>query len=104
MHEALDLFLSLPTAIQTQLRAMIKPKDPNNARKLTRAVYPYVQTIAEAQEIAELLSSAAPLTLQDCREPAQQESSQPVMRLGVEAAPSTRANTIERPAFTEVAG
>jgi hypothetical protein len=56
MHEARTLFLSLPAAAQTHIRSAINHNQPANLRRLTRAVYPYVQTLNEAHDIADLLA------------------------------------------------
>jgi hypothetical protein len=59
MDEARALFLSLLPAAQTRLRAAAGHKESINLRKLTRAVYPYVQTLADAQNIADYLEDEA---------------------------------------------
>jgi len=58
MHAPPELFLSLPPAAQTHLRAAASHKD-TGIRKLTRAVYPYVQTLVDAQDIAHYLAAQA---------------------------------------------
>ena len=57
MDEARALFLSLPPAAQTRLRAAVGRKESINLPKLARAAYPYVQTLADAQDIAEFLAN-----------------------------------------------
>ena len=59
MDEARALFLSLPPAARTRLRAAAGHKESISLRKLTRAVYPYVQTLADAQNIADYLEDEA---------------------------------------------
>lgn len=57
MDEVRALFLSLPPGAQAHLRAAASRQKPANLLKLARAVYPYVQTLAEATEIAEFLAT-----------------------------------------------
>jgi hypothetical protein len=59
MYEAHALFLSLPTSAQSNLRAVALQSAPVDMRKLTCAVYPYVQTLADAQDIAFYLAGEA---------------------------------------------
>jgi hypothetical protein len=73
MDEASTLFFSLPPAAQAHLRAAASHKDPLNLRKLTRAAYPYVQTLADAQGIAEFLANE-PISNLETRERAQLQS------------------------------
>jgi hypothetical protein len=74
MHEARALLLSLPPAAQTYLRAAVGRKESVNLRKLTRAVYPYVQTLADAQAIADSLASDAVNNLLEVRQRAHPQS------------------------------
>jgi hypothetical protein len=70
MDDPLALFLSLPIAAQISLRTLANQLDPSNLRnKLTRALCPYVQTLAEAQNIADLLVAESDLAIES-REPA----------------------------------
>jgi len=55
MDDGLTLFLSLPVDAQARLRARVDRRDADNFRTLTRVVYAWVQTLAEAQCIAEFL-------------------------------------------------
>ena len=73
MDEARTLFLSLPLAAQAYLRAASQ-MDPFNLHKLTRAAYPYVQTLADAQGIAEFLANE-PVSNLEARERVQLQSS-----------------------------
>jgi hypothetical protein len=57
MDEVRALFLSLPSDAQTHLRTAVRHKEPVNHLKLARVVYPYVQTLAEATEVADFLVS-----------------------------------------------
>jgi hypothetical protein len=57
VDEVLALFLSLPPDAQAYLRTAASHRKSDNLLKLVRAVYPFVQTIAEATEIAEFLAS-----------------------------------------------
>lgn len=59
MDDAQTLFLSLPESVRIRMRAAVNLKDLANLRKLTRSVYPYVQTLAEAQSIAGFLAVEA---------------------------------------------
>ena len=59
MDDTLALFLSLPPGAQATLRAAISDAGPANLRSLARMVYPYVQTIAEAQSIGDMLAAEA---------------------------------------------
>lgn len=59
MDEAQTLFLSLPVRAQVRMRAAINRKHPTDLRKLARLVYPYVQTLAEAQSVAGFLAGEA---------------------------------------------
>ena len=59
MDEVRALFVSLPHDAQAHLRAEASRKKPINLLRLTRAVYPYVQTLAEAKEIAGFLAREA---------------------------------------------
>ena len=52
MDDGLTLFLSLPVAAQSRLRARVDRGNPDNVRDLTRVVYAWVQTLAEAECIA----------------------------------------------------
>jgi len=55
MDDGLTLFLSLPVDAQARLRARVDRSSPHNVRTLTRLVYAWVQTLAEAQCIADFL-------------------------------------------------
>jgi hypothetical protein len=57
MDDALTLFFSLPVAAQASIKATVNHKDPTNPLKLTRLIYPYVQTLADARGIAALLAN-----------------------------------------------
>jgi hypothetical protein len=57
MDEARALFLSLPSAAQTYVRAALGDKGSVNLRKVSRAVYPYVQSLEDAQGIAQFLAA-----------------------------------------------
>ncbi len=59
MDDAQTLFLSLPVSAQVRMRAAVNRKDPTDLRKLVRLVYPYVQTLADAQCIAGFLAVEA---------------------------------------------
>jgi hypothetical protein len=59
MDEAYTLFLSLPESARISMRAAVNHKDFANLHKLTRTVYPYVQTLADAKSIAGFLAVAA---------------------------------------------
>jgi len=66
MDDALALFLSLPTAAQISIRTLANQMDPPNLRsKLIRALCPYVQTLAEAQNIADLLAVESDLAIEN---------------------------------------
>lgn len=65
MDEARALFLSLPPTAQTDVRAASGQKDSVNLREAARAAYPYVQTLADAQGIAQFLASEE-LGILDC--------------------------------------
>jgi hypothetical protein len=65
MDEARALFLSLPSAAQTDVRAASGQKDSVDLRKVARAAYPYVQTVADAHRIAQFLASEE-LGILDC--------------------------------------
>ena len=64
MDEAHDLFLSLPPAAQTHLRTVASLNKAPASLKLLRAAYLYVQTIADAQDVADFLASGADSNLQ----------------------------------------
>ncbi len=55
MDDGLTLFLSLPVTAQNSVRRRLDSRDPDNLRVLTRAAYAWVQTLVEAQCIAEFL-------------------------------------------------
>jgi hypothetical protein len=57
MDEARALFLSLPSTAQTDVRTVRGQEDLVDLRKVARAAYPYVQTIADAHSIAQFLES-----------------------------------------------
>ena|ERR1035437_3276889 len=57
MDSARALFLSLPPSVQTHLRAAASLKEPVNLLNLSRAAYPSVQTLADAQDIAQFLAN-----------------------------------------------
>jgi hypothetical protein len=57
MDQARALFLSLPSAAQTYVRAASGHKDSVDLRKVARAVYPYVQSLEDAQGIAQFLAN-----------------------------------------------
>jgi hypothetical protein len=59
MPDAHALFLSLPTSAQIDIWAAALQGTTIDMRKLTRAVYPYVQTLADARDIAYYLASEA---------------------------------------------
>ncbi len=59
MDDAQTLFLSLPVSAQVRMRAEVNRKDPTDLRKLVRLLYPYVQTLADAQSIAGFLAVEA---------------------------------------------
>jgi hypothetical protein len=66
MDDALALFLSLPIVAQTNIRTLANQSDPLNLRtKLTRALCPYVQTLAEAQNIADLFAAESDLAIEN---------------------------------------
>lgn len=57
MDDGLTLFLSLPVHAQNSARRRVDRRDPDNLRTLTRVVYAWVQTLAEAQCIAAYLAT-----------------------------------------------
>ena len=56
MDEARALFLSLPSATQVNVRAASGQKNSVDLRKVARAAYPHVQTLADAEGIAQFLA------------------------------------------------
>jgi len=59
MDDSYTLFYSLPVSAQALMRAAVNHKNPASLRELTRTVYPYVQTLADAQSIAGFLATEA---------------------------------------------
>jgi hypothetical protein len=74
MHEARALFLSLPASARSDIRAAAKHNDPTDLRKLIRAVYPYVHTFTDAQEIAYYLAGETDSNVDDVQPVHREES------------------------------
>jgi hypothetical protein len=57
MHAVHALLVSLPVSAQNSIRVLASETSPIDVRKLTRTIYPYVQTLAESEEIAFYLAN-----------------------------------------------